>query len=87
MAPNGDHFPWLHPQFFDQAPMLMSPAFVLTLIALGSPRKVDQLIRILIVTSVVLVAFLIWQVRWYGWGQPIESLAVERASGVGDQLG
>jgi hypothetical protein len=42
--------------------------FLLTLIALGLPRKVDQLTRILIVTSIVFVAFFTWQVRWYGWG-------------------
>jgi hypothetical protein len=42
--------------------------FLLTLIALGVPRKVDQLTRILIVVSIVLVAFFTWQVRWYGWG-------------------
>jgi hypothetical protein len=43
-------------------------AFLLTLIALGAPRKLDQLTKILIVVSIVLVVFFTWQVRWYGWG-------------------
>jgi hypothetical protein len=42
--------------------------FLLTLIALGAPRKLDQLTKILIVVSIVFVAFFTWQVRWYGWG-------------------
>jgi hypothetical protein len=42
--------------------------FLLTLIALGAPRKLDQLTKILIVVSVIFVAFFTWQVRWYGWG-------------------
>jgi hypothetical protein len=42
--------------------------FLLTLIALGMPRKLDQLTKILIVVSIVLVVFFTWQVRWYGWG-------------------
>jgi hypothetical protein len=42
--------------------------FLLTLIALGAPRKLDQLTKILIVISIVLVVFFTWQVRWYGWG-------------------
>ena len=42
--------------------------FLLTLIALGVPRKLDQLTKILIVASIVFVAFFTWQVRWYGWG-------------------
>jgi hypothetical protein len=42
--------------------------FLLTLIALGAPRKLDQLTKILIVASIVSVAFFTWQVRWYGWG-------------------
>ena len=42
--------------------------FLLTLIALGIPRKPDQLTKILIVVSIVLVVFFTWQVRWYGWG-------------------
>ena len=35
---------------------------------IGAPRKLDQLTRILIVTSVIFVVFFTWQVRWYGWG-------------------
>ena len=42
--------------------------FLLTLIALGAPRKLDQLTKILIIVSIVFVAFFTWQVRWYGWG-------------------
>ena len=42
--------------------------FLLTLIALGVPRKLDQLTKILIVVSIVFVVFFTWQVRWYGWG-------------------
>jgi hypothetical protein len=42
--------------------------FLLTLIALGVPRKLDQLTKILIVVSIVFVVFFAWQVRWYGWG-------------------
>ena len=42
--------------------------FLLTLIALGVPRKPDQLTKILIAVSIVLVVFFTWQVRWYGWG-------------------
>jgi hypothetical protein len=42
--------------------------FLLTLVALGVPRKLDQLTKILIVLSVILVVFFTWQVRWYGWG-------------------
>ena len=42
--------------------------FLLTLIALGAPRKLDQLTKILIVVSVIFVVFFTWQVRWYGWG-------------------
>jgi hypothetical protein len=42
--------------------------FLLTLIALGAPRKLDQLTKILIVVSIIFVAFFTWQVRWYGWG-------------------
>lgn len=42
--------------------------FLLTLIALGAPRKLDQLTKILIVVSIVFVVFFTWQVRWYGWG-------------------
>jgi hypothetical protein len=42
--------------------------FLLALIALGAPRKLDQLTKILIVLSIVLVVFFTWQVRWYGWG-------------------
>jgi hypothetical protein len=42
--------------------------FLLALIALGTPRKLDQLTKILIVLSIILVAFFTWQVRWYGWG-------------------
>jgi hypothetical protein len=42
--------------------------FLLTLIALGVPRKPDQLTKILIVVSIVFVVFFTWQVRWYGWG-------------------
>ena len=42
--------------------------FLLTLIALGAPRRLDQLTKILIVTSIALVVFFTWQVRWYGWG-------------------
>jgi len=42
--------------------------FLATLIALGVPRKLDQLTKILIVLSVVLTVFFTWQVRWYGWG-------------------
>jgi hypothetical protein len=42
--------------------------FLLTLIALGAPRKLDQLTKILIVMSIILVVFFTWQVRWYGWG-------------------
>ncbi len=42
--------------------------FLLTLIALGAPRKLDQLTRILIVASIVFVVFFTWHVRWYGWG-------------------
>lgn len=42
--------------------------FLLTLIALGAPRKLDQLTKILIVLSIVFVVFFTWQVRWYGWG-------------------
>jgi hypothetical protein len=42
--------------------------FLLTLIALGAPRKLDQLTKILIVISIALVVFFTWQVRWYGWG-------------------
>jgi hypothetical protein len=38
------------------------------LIALGIPRKPDQLTKILIAVSIVLVVFFTWQVRWYGWG-------------------
>jgi hypothetical protein len=42
--------------------------FLLTLIALGAPRRLDQLTKILIVVSIILVVFFTWQVRWYGWG-------------------
>lgn len=42
--------------------------FLLTLVALGTPHKPDQLTKILIVVSIVLVVFFTWQVRWYGWG-------------------
>ncbi len=42
--------------------------FLLTLVALGMPRKPDQLTKILIAVSIVLVIFFTWQVRWYGWG-------------------
>ena len=42
--------------------------FLLTLIALGAPRRLDQLTKILIVISIALVVFFTWQVRWYGWG-------------------
>jgi hypothetical protein len=42
--------------------------FLLTLMALGVPRKPDQLTKILIVVSIVFVVFFTWQVRWYGWG-------------------
>ncbi len=42
--------------------------FLLTLVALGAPRKLDQLTKILIVVSIVFVVFFTWQVRWYGWG-------------------
>jgi hypothetical protein len=42
--------------------------FLLTLIALGAPRKLDQLSKILIALSIALVVFFTWQVRWYGWG-------------------
>ena len=42
--------------------------FLLTLIALGAPRRLDQLSKILIVLSIALVVFFTWQVRWYGWG-------------------
>ncbi len=41
---------------------------LLVLIALGVPPRVDQLTRILIVASMVLVAFGIWQVRTIGFG-------------------
>jgi hypothetical protein len=42
--------------------------FLLTLIALGAPRKLDQLTKILILVSIIFVVFFTWQVRWYGWG-------------------
>jgi len=42
--------------------------FLLTLIALGAPRRLDQLTKILIAISIALVVFFTWQVRWYGWG-------------------
>ena len=42
--------------------------FLLTLIALGAPRRLDQLTKILIVVSIAFVMFFTWQVRWYGWG-------------------
>lgn len=42
--------------------------FLLTLIALGAPRRLDQLSKILIALSIALVVFFTWQVRWYGWG-------------------
>lgn len=41
--------------------------FLLALIALGAPRRLDQLTRILIVVSIAFVVFFTWQVRWYGW--------------------
>ena len=42
--------------------------FLLALVALGIGRRADQLTKILIVISIVLVVFFTWQVRWYGWG-------------------
>jgi hypothetical protein len=42
--------------------------FLLTLVAIGLPRKVDQLTKILIAISIVFVVFFTWQVRWYAWG-------------------
>lgn len=42
--------------------------FLLTLVALGAPRRLDQLTKILVVVSIVIVVFFTWQVRWYGWG-------------------
>lgn len=41
---------------------------LLVLIALGVPPRVDQLTRILIVASMVLVAFGVWHVRTMGFG-------------------
>ena len=42
--------------------------FLLTLVALGAPRRLDQLSKVLIVLSITLAVFFTWQVRWYGWG-------------------
>ncbi len=42
--------------------------FLLVLMAIGVHRRVDQLTRILIVASVVLIAFGVWHIRWYGYG-------------------
>jgi hypothetical protein len=42
--------------------------FMLVMMALGMRRRTDQLAKILIVTSIVLVAFGIWHVRLYGFG-------------------
>jgi hypothetical protein len=42
--------------------------FMLALMALGVHRRADQLTRILIVFSVVLIAFGVWHVQVYGYG-------------------
>ena len=40
--------------------------FLLILMALGVHRRVDQMSRILIVASVLLIAFGVWHERFYG---------------------
>ena len=42
--------------------------FLLVMMAMGMRRRADQLSKILIVTSIVLVAFGLWQVRALGFG-------------------
>jgi hypothetical protein len=42
--------------------------FLLVLMAIGVHRRVDQMTRILIVASIVLIAFGVWHIRWYGYG-------------------
>lgn len=56
-------FAQLGPRYYEQV-----YPFLATLIALGVPRKLDQLTKILIVLSIILTVFFTWQVRWYGWG-------------------
>ena len=46
---------------------LFYPLAVLVMMALGMRRRTDQLAKILIVTSIVLVSFGIWHVRMYGF--------------------
>ncbi len=40
--------------------------FMLVLMALGVSRRLDQLARILILSSILLIAFGVWYVRVYG---------------------
>jgi hypothetical protein len=42
--------------------------FLLTLMALGTGRRADQLTKILVGSSIVLVGFGVWHIQWYGWG-------------------
>ena len=42
--------------------------FLLIMMAMGTRRRADQLTRILIVTSVILIAFGVWHIRLYGFG-------------------
>ncbi len=42
--------------------------FLLVMMAIGMPRRTDQLSRILIVVSIFLVAFGVWHVRMWGFG-------------------
>jgi hypothetical protein len=42
--------------------------FLLVMMAVGTHRRADQLTRILIITSVILIAFGVWHIRLYGFG-------------------
>lgn len=42
--------------------------FLLVMMAVGMRRRADQLTKILIVTSLILIAFGVWHVRLYGFG-------------------
>jgi hypothetical protein len=41
--------------------------FLLALVAMGLPRRADQLTKILIVASIFLVGYGIWHIRVFGW--------------------